>query len=405
MIPAMNITAWAAVAPWAELRQIEQDLIISRALVELFRDDFLRQELRFRGGTALNKIHFPAPKRYSEDIDLVRTTHGPIKQLLSRIRDVLEPWLGKAEFEQSRVAPKLIFQAEAEDGGAPLRLRLEINTRETQAFDAPHEIAFGVDNPWFSGEAAIPTYSREEMAATKLRALLQLDKGRDLLDLSHALAVFEELNASRVAGLLHLYLASAKLRPFARAGGGAHVRQARRSRLPCRHPTAGLAGGSGALDARGDQRGFRRCVHAVGFADSGQAVGAKRRDGCALRYRARVEPGKSAVAEPENQGSSNFRRSKSSIDDDPPKECATTRAINSLRRQGKFESLQAFWGMSALSWGRSARERLQSSALCSLTKATTSVRPETLFGQFETFLAPTSDRPRTNPCNLFEQGG
>jgi predicted nucleotidyltransferase component of viral defense system len=208
----MNITAWAAVAPWAELRQIEQDLVISRALVELFSDDYLRQELRFSGGTALNKIHFPAPLRYSEDIDLVRTTHGPIKPLLSRIRDVLEPWLGKAEFEQSKVAPKLIFQADAEDGGAPLRLRLEINTRETQAFDAPHEIAFAVDNPWFAGEAAIPTYSREEMAATKLRALLQRDKGRDLLDLSHALTVFDGLNASRVTDLLQLYLANAKLK-------------------------------------------------------------------------------------------------------------------------------------------------------------------------------------------------
>jgi predicted nucleotidyltransferase component of viral defense system len=211
MIPAMHITAWAAVAPWAELRQIEQDLIMSRALVELFRDDFLRAELRFRGGTALNKLHFPAPLRYSEDIDLVRATHGPIKPLLSRIREVLEPWLGDAEFEQSRVAPKLIFQTDAEDGGPPLKLKLEINTRETQVFDALHQIAFTVDNPWFSGEAAIPTYSPAEMMATKLRALLQRDKGRDLLDLSHALAVFDGLDAGRVVELLHLYLAQAKL--------------------------------------------------------------------------------------------------------------------------------------------------------------------------------------------------
>ena len=50
------------------------------------------------------------------------------------------------------------------------------------------------------------------MAATKLRALLQRDKGRDLLDLSHALAVFDGLNASRVVELLQLYLAHAKLK-------------------------------------------------------------------------------------------------------------------------------------------------------------------------------------------------
>lgn len=59
MIPVMNIIAWGKTVPWAEQRQVEQDLIISRALVALFSDPFLRDRLRFRGGTALNKLHFP----------------------------------------------------------------------------------------------------------------------------------------------------------------------------------------------------------------------------------------------------------------------------------------------------------------------------------------------------------
>ena len=59
MIPMMNIIAWSASAPWAEIRQVEQDLIISRALIELFGDPMLAQELRFRGGTALHKLHSP----------------------------------------------------------------------------------------------------------------------------------------------------------------------------------------------------------------------------------------------------------------------------------------------------------------------------------------------------------
>ena len=130
VIPAMNIIAWGNVAPWAEQRQVEQDLMISRAIVELFTEDFLIEELRFRGGTALNKLHFPAPLRYSEDIDLVRTTRGRIKPILSRVREILEPWLGDAAFEQSRVVPKLIYSAHAEDGAAaPLRLKVEINNR------------------------------------------------------------------------------------------------------------------------------------------------------------------------------------------------------------------------------------------------------------------------------------
>ena len=38
MIPAQNIVAWGNLVPWTDARQIEQDLIISRALVEIFSD-------------------------------------------------------------------------------------------------------------------------------------------------------------------------------------------------------------------------------------------------------------------------------------------------------------------------------------------------------------------------------
>lgn len=211
MIPAMNIIAWGSRVPWGEQRQVEQDLIISRAIVELFGDEFLRAELRFRGGTALNKLHFPAPMRYSEDIDLVRTTHGPIKPVLRRVREILQPWLGEAAFDQSAVAPKLTFRVPAEDGTAPLRLKIEINTRETETCDSPESIAYAIENPWFSGQAQVQTFSREEMLATKLRALLQRNKGRDLFDLSHALAVFEGLDTASVVAHFQQYMSRAEL--------------------------------------------------------------------------------------------------------------------------------------------------------------------------------------------------
>ena len=207
MIPAQNIVAWGNLVPWTDARQIEQDLIISRALVEIFSDPGLREALRLRGGTALNKLHFPVPLRYSEDIDLVRTSHGPIGSVLDRLRVVLEPWLGRAQFEQSRVAPKLRFRVEAEDGGAPIRLKIEINTREVAAFDAPTALPLEVANPWFSGRAAVSTFSREEMLATKLRALLQRDRGRDLYDLAHAIEVLGGLEIDRIVDLFGQYLA------------------------------------------------------------------------------------------------------------------------------------------------------------------------------------------------------
>jgi predicted nucleotidyltransferase component of viral defense system len=207
MIPAQNIVAWGNVAPWAEQRQVEQDLIISRALVDIFSDSMLREALRFRGGTALNKLHFPAPLRYSEDIDLVRTSAGPIGPILDQLRVVLEPCLGQARFDQSPVAPKFRFRVEAEDGSdVPIRLKVEINTREIEAFDRLEFLPFTVENPWFSGETAIPTFSREEMLATKLRALLQRDKGRDLYDLAHALDVFDGLNVNGIVEMFGRYL-------------------------------------------------------------------------------------------------------------------------------------------------------------------------------------------------------
>jgi len=214
MIPMMNIIAWGNVVPWAEQRQVEQDLIISRAIVDLFADPFLLEQLRFRGGTALNKLHFPAPIRYSEDIDLVRTTSGPIGPILDRVRERLEPWLGRASFEQSPVAPKLRFRAQAEDpaAAAQIRLKVEINTSEIEACDPPQAISFRVDNPWFSGSAEIPTFSREEMLATKLRALLQRNKGRDLFDLAHALDVFKELKTARVVECFSQYLQRTEIR-------------------------------------------------------------------------------------------------------------------------------------------------------------------------------------------------
>jgi predicted nucleotidyltransferase component of viral defense system len=89
MIPRPNIAKWQQHAPWKEFAQVEQDLIISRTLVEIFSDEFLRENLAFRGVTALHKIYLSPAARYSEDIDLVQVKPGPVKPILQRIDEVL----------------------------------------------------------------------------------------------------------------------------------------------------------------------------------------------------------------------------------------------------------------------------------------------------------------------------
>lgn len=114
--------------------------------------------------------------------------------------------MGRANFEQSAVAPKLRFRIEPEDKSATIRVKVEINTREIAAYETPITISFEVENRWFTGQADIPTFAREEILATKLRALLQRDKGRDLIDLSHAKDVFDKLDTRRVVTCFSKYL-------------------------------------------------------------------------------------------------------------------------------------------------------------------------------------------------------
>ncbi len=85
MIPRAYITEWRNVAPWSTNAQVEQDLVISRALVELFASPLIAESLAFRGGTALHKLFLSPQPRYSEDIDLVQIKPGPIRPILKEI--------------------------------------------------------------------------------------------------------------------------------------------------------------------------------------------------------------------------------------------------------------------------------------------------------------------------------
>ena len=75
MIPQADIIAWRRVAPWPDDGMVEQDLVLSRALVEIFSDATLAHGLAFRGGTALHKLVLAPPSRYSEDLDLALSLH------------------------------------------------------------------------------------------------------------------------------------------------------------------------------------------------------------------------------------------------------------------------------------------------------------------------------------------
>lgn len=207
MIPKKHILQWSAKAPWSLESQIEQDLVLSRTIAEIFSEPFLAKQLAFRGGTALHKLFLSEPERYSEDIDLVMTEQGAIGKILDAIRSKLDPWLGEPRRTRSENRVKLLYKFETESQPiVAMRVKIEINTTENFAFLGYRKKQFIVENPWFSHAAEVTTYTLEELLSTKLRALYQRKKGRDLFDLHVCAKQFPELNMDHVIDCFHSYL-------------------------------------------------------------------------------------------------------------------------------------------------------------------------------------------------------
>ena len=206
MIPRDYITAWRAEAPWIQDFQIEQDLIISRALVEIFSNQTLAETLAFRGGTALYKLYLTPAPRYSKDIDLVQVRAEPAGSMMSAMREVLDPWLGKPQWKQTEGRVTFVYRVDSENvPPIKLRLKIEINSREHFTVFGYASRSFSVDSRWFSGTAEVHSFELDELLGTKLRALYQRRKGRDLFDLGLALEQ-DQVDPARVVHAFSEYM-------------------------------------------------------------------------------------------------------------------------------------------------------------------------------------------------------
>ncbi len=207
MIPRANITAWRTHAPWPSNEQVEQDLVLSRALVAMFSDRVVADQIIFRGGTALHKLFFDESSRYSEDIDLVQRDAGPIGKLINALRETLDPWLGSPRWKQGKGRFTLFYRFETSFAPvATMRLKIEINTREHFSVFGITRQPFSVDNPWFTGSTELQVYHLDELLGTKMRALYQRKKGRDLYDLGIAL-LSGSPDCSRIVECFQRYIA------------------------------------------------------------------------------------------------------------------------------------------------------------------------------------------------------
>lgn len=192
-----DVLAHQEIVPWKQLHQVEQDLLLCRAMVAIFQDDFLSSQVAMRGGTVLHKVHLAPASRYSEDIDLVVVGDRPEEHIRKALNRVLRPILGKEKSSvwdsvkltvRNAAKPSRILRAiykvpSVIQRGMMLTIEVEANVDERVPHFPVQRLPFSVP---FRDEVLatnLVSYNIDEMLGTKMRALFQRTKGRDLFDL------------------------------------------------------------------------------------------------------------------------------------------------------------------------------------------------------------------------------
>ena len=177
----------------------------------MFSEEFLTKNLAFRGGTALHKLHLAPASRYSEDLDFVQISAGPIGLVMDAIHKALDSFLGKPTTKQKQASVVLLYRMASEIPPiVNLRLKIEVNTREHFSVIGFEKRPFEISSRWFSGRCELTTYDLNELLGTKLRALYQRRKGRDLFDLWFALTR-GEAKSHRVVEVFQGYMEASGL--------------------------------------------------------------------------------------------------------------------------------------------------------------------------------------------------
>jgi len=200
-ITRQDILAHQTVVPWAAQYQVEQDLLLCRAMVALFDDAFLGSQIAMRGGTLLHKVHLAPAARYSEDIDLVVVGTRPAEHIRRAIRRVLTDGLGAPKtsvwdtlklairntVKPSRVLRMTYSARSIIEPGRTLEIVIEANVTERKPHRAVVEMPFSFPFRDKLIQTHVKGFDIHEMLGTKMRAMFQRKRGRDLFDLYWAL--------------------------------------------------------------------------------------------------------------------------------------------------------------------------------------------------------------------------
>jgi predicted nucleotidyltransferase component of viral defense system len=184
-----------AIEKGVRAKQIEKDYVISWILWGIARNEHLNNNLVFKGGTCLKKMHFD-DYRYSEDMDFtLRDDTISDKEILNNFRSIFEEIL-----EESRIKIEVVEDTiENHENSGSLKfkmtynathgsgeIKVDITRGETLEFNVEHRV---VQNNYSDleedNEIRIHSYSLKEVLIEKMTALMGRTISRDLYDFDY----------------------------------------------------------------------------------------------------------------------------------------------------------------------------------------------------------------------------
>ncbi len=184
------INDWQKSAPWREQDHVLQDLVLSRLIVESSNDSQMRRRLVLHGGTCLHKIWHDTPQRYSEDLDFLCVKPWHLPFVMRRMKKLMH----KAGLSGIRYNfwgyPSIVASGL---GGYEMNLKVDFNPTmraSRRAFiNRSSRGSLTVESDWYRGEAPhIPCASVTDILASKIAAVFDRSKPRDLADLCTGIA-------------------------------------------------------------------------------------------------------------------------------------------------------------------------------------------------------------------------
>ena len=169
--------------PWDDNRLVEQDLALTRLIIDVANHPILFDKLSLKGGTCLHKLWLPEPWRYSEDLDYNRIVASDPLEIVNSLREIAsDTGFRDATFKQNKLFLHL-WLADALEDGQEFQVKIDIQREIKPDSSAYQHRQFAIDNPWCSKQASVRANRAEDIIASKVLASFQRSRPRDLFDM------------------------------------------------------------------------------------------------------------------------------------------------------------------------------------------------------------------------------